>query len=213
MAGIEIQLHTQAPQRLAEIRKQLAPDRIDRARRVVAQALKELTVGRFTAQADPWGNPWPPSQRVTGNQRKLDDYASAMAAWHQAVARWQSAPKKGRGKKPKRPSRPKYRSAVLREGRAGQTLLLTGRLRASFEVVKKGDETVLTVAGGGTATSAAGAHGSTSGLVYFPTHQFGRDGIPARPMLPIRNGGIDLPDSYRAELDDVLETWMRTIVP
>ncbi|MDR3154168.1 MAG: hypothetical protein LBW85_07870 [Deltaproteobacteria bacterium] len=212
MPWIDVQLHTNAPQKIAQIVKKLQAGQLADAKLHVANELRNLTVERFAAQSDPWGDPWIPSKRVMGNAEALAGFRKAEMRYARALAAWQEGG--GKGRKPKKPKPPRdERNRKLTT--PGQTLVQTGRLKSSFEVVKRGQEVVLTVAkgkGGGTAAQKFKAAGSISALVYFPTHQFGRGGIPARPMLPIRGGGIDLSASYGDRIKDVLDSWVKDVL-
>ena len=64
-----------------------------------------------------------------------------------------------------------------------QPLMDTGRLRSSITYQATGNSVTV-----GTK------------LIYAATHQFGRDHIPARPFMPIRNGEVDLPAPLRDEI-------------
>jgi phage gpG-like protein len=148
----------------------------------VGKVLKSLTQQTFEKQADPWGTPWKPSQRVLKEKGAFDA--------------WTAGGKSGK--------RPKNKRGAYLTGEA-QTLLLTGRLRNSFEVVNAGHEVSFVAK-----TSAKGKTGGISNVVYFPTHQFGykAKNVPARPMMPIRGGQVDMPPAWSADIVDVIKKWM-----
>jgi phage gpG-like protein len=201
MALIEVQLHTLLPAKIAEVKDKLSGPQTEKAARNVAQYLLNRTQGTFAAQADPWGTAWIPSQRALGYPKLQESHRRAMDRYN---ARKAAAGKGWKGGRP-----PK---APPKGG--GQTLLDTGRLRKSFEIVKRGGDVLLTVAksaGGGTARAGFKAHGAVSNVVYFPTHQFGypAKNIPARPMLPIKGDALDLPETYRTAIRNVLDIWVK----
>jgi phage gpG-like protein len=213
MASIDVQLHTLAPAKLEKLKAKLSGKKnLETAQRLVAKQLLALTQKRFEDQTDPWGNAWIPSQRVLGQRRELEKHEKAMAAYNARLARWNAQGKgSGRGKKPVKPKAPKDRSSDLTV--AGQTLVDTGRLRSSFEVVKKGDSVVLTQKDMPVPAKFKAA-GAVSNLVYFPAHQWGlpQKNVPARPMLPIRGNQVELPDTYRALIRHVLDLWVKDVV-
>ncbi|MDR1039900.1 MAG: hypothetical protein LBR80_06955 [Deltaproteobacteria bacterium] len=226
---IDVQLHTLAPQKLTYLKKELEPAKLDAIKLRVAAVLQSLTVERFETGTDPWGNPWIPSQRVVNQGQLIDEFAAAKAAYPEKRKRYRAAKKaydkryakwvsdgmKGKApeapEEPKRPVQPTVRSSKLTK--AGQTLVLSTRLRDSFEVAKKGDTVVLTQVKK-EATAEFGGAGAISNLVYFPTHQWGlpKKKVPARPMLPIRGNVIDLPESYRKDISARVKDWVKKLV-
>jgi phage gpG-like protein len=158
----------------------------------VGKLLKSLTQGTFDKQSDPWGKPWKPSQRVLGEISDFQSYQSSMAAWASG------------GKKGKKPKRPKNARGAYLTGNA-QTLLLTGRLRNSFEVVHAGNEVSFVAK-----KSARGKTGGISNVVYFPTHQWGfpRFNIPARPMMPIVDNRVEMPADWNEDILDLVKRWV-----
>ncbi|MDR1037302.1 MAG: hypothetical protein LBT40_12270 [Deltaproteobacteria bacterium] len=219
MGVIEVQLHTLAPQKLIELKRNLDESKLDRVKELIAKQLKALTIDRFMTQTDPWGGRWIPSQRIVSQGKKIERYEAAKRRYPETKrryderhARWVAAGRKGREPKaPREPKQPMDRSSPLTM--AGQTLVDTTRLRDSFEVMKKGGEVVLTQKDN-SGQARFGAPGAVSNLVYFPTHQWGlpAKNIPARPMLPIRGNAIDLPETYRTAVMNTVKTWLRRYV-
>jgi phage gpG-like protein len=192
MATVEVFLHAEFPyrERLAKLSKEFRDSvalKMD-----VGKLLKSLTQETFERQASPWGARWKPSRRVA---RELEGYRG----WTRAVAAWESGGRKGR-----RPRRPLNARGARLSGKA-QTLVLTGRLRNSFEVVHAGNEVSFV-----SKTSAKGRTGGISNVVYFPAHQWGypRRNLPARPMMPIRRGRVDMPAEWRADIKDLIKRWL-----
>jgi phage gpG-like protein len=182
------------PQEIGKIQKKLkdtVPLKMD-----IAKLLKSLTQETFEKQADPWGTPWVPSKRVTREIASYERYKTSLAAWERG------------GKKGRKPKRPKNARGAYLTGKA-QTLLLTGRLRNSFEVLKQGTEVYI-----GSATKAKAIRGAVSNVIYFPTHQWGlkKKGIVPRPMMPIRGAGVDLPVSWAQDIEALIKEWVTRIV-
>jgi phage gpG-like protein len=192
MATVEFSLQAEFPYR--ERLSRLAAEFRDSVglKMDVGRLLKSLTQETFERQASPWGVQWKPSKRVTGE-------LEAHRSWARAVAAWESGGRRGR-----RPKQPVNARGARLSGRA-QTLVLTGRLRNSFEVVHAGN-TVSFVS----RTSARGRTGAVSNVVYFPAHQWGypRRNLPARPMMPIRGNRVDMPAEWREDIKDLVKRWL-----
>lgn len=84
----------------------------------------------------------------------------------------------------------RWRPSLRARLEGGHTLIKSGRLRQSF-------------------TWRADAKGAQVGtnVVYAPTHQFGRDGIAQRRMLPTTTGGM--PPAWERELSRSMEAIIR----
>jgi phage gpG-like protein len=193
MATVEVFLQAEFPykQAIAKLTKEFR-DSVS-LKMDVGKLLKSRTQETFSNQADPWGSPWKPSKRVLGEKAEYASYASRLASWEAG------------GRRGRKPGRPKNARGAPLTGQA-QTLLLTGRLRNSFEVVHAGNEVSFQAK-----TSAKGMTGGVSNVVYFPTHQWGRpeQNIVARPMMPLRKGGVDMPQSWREDIMDVVRKWVK----
>lgn len=77
------------------------------------------------------------------------------------------------------------RTLKARRGDDAAILNDTGQLRASISVGQP---------------SGDGLEVGAYDTPYAATHQFGRDAIPARPFLPIRDGEVDLPDDWQEDI-------------